>query len=224
MELKIKRQIAITDARRALILEAAQRVLSRSGLENASMREIAKEAGYTPGAIYSYFSGKQMIMTALLESMLHRLATATEQSVSLKTLPEQAMGVRARAWVTYLMENALDKQVLLHLYQTVGNQKKDPKEGPRIHDLVIQTLDPLIRSAPLASLDPVVAKSELEVIWSHALGLLLAAEADGPAVSAQVVCERFTQYLDRLSNSLGVIVKSQPLDAEKNVAQLDMFE
>jgi AcrR family transcriptional regulator len=224
MELKIKRQSAITDARRSLILEAAQRVLSRSGLENASMREIAKEAGYTPGAIYSYFSGKQMIMTALLESMLHRLATATEQSVSPKTSPEQAMGVRARAWVTYLMENALDKQLLLHLYQTVGNQKKDPKEGPRIHDLVVQTLDPLIRSAPLASLDLVVAKAELETIWSHALGLLLAAEADGSAVSAQVVCERFTQYLDRLSNSLGLNVKSQPLDAEKNVAQLDMFE
>ena len=45
------RQQALADARREHILSAARAVFIELGLEAVSMREIAKRAGYTAGAI-----------------------------------------------------------------------------------------------------------------------------------------------------------------------------
>jgi AcrR family transcriptional regulator len=45
--------------RREQILEAAVRVFARRGFGNATMAEIAEEAGVAPGTIYIYFGGKE---------------------------------------------------------------------------------------------------------------------------------------------------------------------
>ena len=55
----------MNDSRRALMLDAARSVFERLGIEGASIREIARQAGYTPGAIYSYFENKEAIYGAL---------------------------------------------------------------------------------------------------------------------------------------------------------------
>lgn len=47
------------EARRRSILEAATRVFSEKGVEQATMAEVAAEAGISPGAIYRYFENKQ---------------------------------------------------------------------------------------------------------------------------------------------------------------------
>ena len=67
------RQQALADARREHILSAARAVFIELGLEAVSMREIAKRAGYTAGAIYSYFASKEEIYGALLAESLERL-------------------------------------------------------------------------------------------------------------------------------------------------------
>eukprot|EP01041_Mallomonas_annulata_P026756 gene26756-48174_t len=68
-----QRQLAMSDTRRALVLDAARSVFAEKGVEGASIREIARRAGYTPGAIYSYFDSKEAIYAALLAESLERL-------------------------------------------------------------------------------------------------------------------------------------------------------
>src|SRR5690606_4589116 len=63
----------MTDARRALVLDAARSAFMELGMEKASIREIARRAGYTPGAIYSYFANKEEVYGALLAESLERL-------------------------------------------------------------------------------------------------------------------------------------------------------
>ncbi|MBI5949010.1 MAG: TetR/AcrR family transcriptional regulator [Chloroflexi bacterium] len=46
------------EARRRSILEAASRVFSREGIQDATMAAVAREAGISPGAIYRYFASK----------------------------------------------------------------------------------------------------------------------------------------------------------------------
>ncbi len=46
------------EARRRSILEAASRVFSREGVQDATMAAVAREAGISPGAIYRYFASK----------------------------------------------------------------------------------------------------------------------------------------------------------------------
>lgn len=54
-------------ATRERLLDAARRVIARSGYHGASVEEIAAEAGFSTGALYSNFSGKADLFVALME-------------------------------------------------------------------------------------------------------------------------------------------------------------
>jgi AcrR family transcriptional regulator len=60
---------------RVELIEAAGRVFARRGYHGASVVEIAAEAGYTTGAVYSNFKGKEELFLALNDHELEmRLA------------------------------------------------------------------------------------------------------------------------------------------------------
>jgi len=59
-----KRHRRITRAR---VLDAAERLFGAQGFHGTSMQEIAAEAGYTTGALYSSFNGKDDLFLAVLE-------------------------------------------------------------------------------------------------------------------------------------------------------------
>jgi AcrR family transcriptional regulator len=52
---------------RDALLEAAARGLSRCGYGNLVLEDVAREAGYTRGALYHQFSGKEDLARAVLE-------------------------------------------------------------------------------------------------------------------------------------------------------------
>jgi len=66
------------EARRLNILRAAARVFRRRGIAAAGMREIAEEAGLSPGNLYHYFSGKDEILLFCQERTLERLQAAVD--------------------------------------------------------------------------------------------------------------------------------------------------
>ena len=55
---------------RAQLLDAAERVFARDGLRGASVDAIALEAGYSTGAVYSNFKGKEDLFLTLLEERI----------------------------------------------------------------------------------------------------------------------------------------------------------
>ena len=57
---------------RSQLIEAAQRVFLRRGFHGASLDEIAEEAGYTTGAVYSNFKGKDDLFLAVLDAEARR--------------------------------------------------------------------------------------------------------------------------------------------------------
>jgi AcrR family transcriptional regulator len=52
---------------RAALLEAAARGLSRSGYGNLTLERVAGDAGYTRGALYHQFAGKEELALAVVE-------------------------------------------------------------------------------------------------------------------------------------------------------------
>lgn len=52
---------------RELLLDAAAAVFARRGYHEASVEEIASEAGFSTGAVYSNFSGKEELFLALAD-------------------------------------------------------------------------------------------------------------------------------------------------------------
>lgn len=62
---KTQRKEKELQLRREEILDAAEAVFDREGLESATMDMIAKEAEFTKQTLYSYFQGKEEIITAV---------------------------------------------------------------------------------------------------------------------------------------------------------------
>src|SRR5215475_12090699 len=70
------RRKAVSDLKRSLILDAARKVFEAEGLDGASLRAIAAEAGYTPAALYFHFESKEAIYAELLRNSLANLREA----------------------------------------------------------------------------------------------------------------------------------------------------
>src|SRR5204862_1577837 len=61
---------------RTCLMEAAGRIFSRRGLQQASIDDVAEEAGYTKGAFYANFRSKEELFLAMLDE---RFAARLEQ-------------------------------------------------------------------------------------------------------------------------------------------------
>ena len=86
------------------LLTAALRVFARRGYRQAGVDEIAAEAGYSKGALYWHFSGKEELLMALIEE---RIDAPMRDRVALlaSAPPERDMSVEAtRAFAQQLGE------------------------------------------------------------------------------------------------------------------------
>jgi AcrR family transcriptional regulator len=54
-------------ARRRQIVEAASRCFARRGFHRTTMKDIFRESGLSPGAVYTYFFGKDDLIAAVAE-------------------------------------------------------------------------------------------------------------------------------------------------------------
>jgi AcrR family transcriptional regulator len=73
-----------SDETRRLLLEAARQVFLRQGFNDTSLDQIAAEAGFTKGAVYSQFDSKADLFLALLETRVEqRVAEIDELSRSI---------------------------------------------------------------------------------------------------------------------------------------------
>lgn len=82
---------------RARVLDGAARVFGERGYHGASVAEIARAAGFSVGAVYSNFAGKDEVFEALMEEHLDWLG----EVLAAEGAPDQV----ARAWMAYLRDN-----------------------------------------------------------------------------------------------------------------------
>lgn len=77
---------------RQLLLDAAERVFLRRGLQGSSVEEIAAEAGFTRGAFYSNFESKDELFVELLQDRVYRqYAAMAEQAKEQPGTPRERL-------------------------------------------------------------------------------------------------------------------------------------
>src|SRR3979411_1341736 len=89
----IRKRLSREDSREQTsqrLLDAAQKVIAKKGLEAASVENIAAAAGYTRGAFYSNFSGKDDLLIELLRRD-HQKMTAEMNALRDAALPVDAI-------------------------------------------------------------------------------------------------------------------------------------
>ena len=113
---------------RAQLLDAAERVFARDGLRGASVDAIALEAGYSTGAVYSNFKGKEDLFLTLVEERIDpRLASvyeAMEAELAAGVAPLEA----ARRFVSTLRG---ERDSFLLLIDFWGQAVRDPTAAER---------------------------------------------------------------------------------------------
>src|SRR4051794_34898524 len=87
---------------RERLLTAARTVFARGGFHGASVEEIASEAGYSTGALYSNFEGKEDLFVALMEREIDEHAQEIEAAVRAQvSIADRATG-GARQWMAMI--------------------------------------------------------------------------------------------------------------------------
>src|SRR5437762_13944427 len=72
-----------SDETRPRILAAAYSVLSQRGIEQTTIKEVARLAGVAPGLVHYYFASKDLLLQEVLQMAGQRYATLIEQMLTL---------------------------------------------------------------------------------------------------------------------------------------------
>ncbi len=183
---------------RAQLLDAAERVFARDGLRGASVDAIALEAGYSSGAVYSSFKGKEDLFLTLLEERIDpRLATvyeAVEAELAAGAPPLEA----ARRFVSALRG---ERDAFLLLIDFWGQAVRDPAAAERFAQRHAR-----LRATVQALLDAAVPEREIDLgLPNDQLATTLIALANGFAI--ELLADPDAVPDDLFGHAIGALVR-----------------
>lgn len=195
MEARLLRQQTMSQTRRALVLDAARAVFEEHGIEGASIREIAKRAGYTPGAIYSYFDSKEAIYGALLAESLDRLNAAVACARPEDASPASLLKAKALGWFGFYAENPRELDLGFYLMHGLAPRGLTSDLNQRLNARLYQALEPCEQGLLDMGLDADSAGRENTALFAHGVGLLLLLHTGRIRMFRQDATALFDHYL-----------------------------
>jgi AcrR family transcriptional regulator len=83
------------------VMAAAARTFARHGYAATGIRQLAREAGLTPGALYHYMGSKEGLLVAIMRSTIEPIVTAANTLLRNAPRPEQALAtlVELHVWL-----------------------------------------------------------------------------------------------------------------------------
>ncbi|MFW2357860.1 TetR/AcrR family transcriptional regulator [Hydrogenophaga sp.] len=211
-----QRQLAMSDTRRALVLDAARSVFAEKGVEGASIREIARRAGYTPGAIYSYFDSKEAIYAALLAESLERLNAEVAAARTFKLQPQLTLAAKAQAWFGFYARNPRDLDLGFYLVQGLAPRGLTSELNQQLNGRLQDALRPCEAALQSMGLSPDAALRENTALFAHGVGLLLLQHTGRIRLFGQSAESLFETYVEQLVTRLspGAPATSRVLDQQ----------
>ena len=161
------------DSRRATVCEAAQRVYARDGLGGLSVRAVAAAAGYSPGALYSYVTGKSDLLGEVLSDSLLALARALKETDG-EADARALLADRIRAYLDFYRRRPEAFDLLLHLFQAnradALSRDCERRLNGRLIAVLARLADPLRRALGLSA---DAASRETLILTATLNGILL---------------------------------------------------
>jgi AcrR family transcriptional regulator len=91
---------------RTVLLDSAESVLHQRGVDELSLRELAREAGVSHGAPRSHFIDRKALLDALAERGFLRLASTMREAADGERDYPDVLRATARAYVSFAVTNA----------------------------------------------------------------------------------------------------------------------
>lgn len=137
---------------RERILGVAKKEFTRSGA-NASLEEIAKQAGVGPGTLYRHFPTREALLEAVYRTEVEKLAAA-ERKFAETLPPVEAL----RAWMLLFIDHIAAKQIIAPVLNVLVSDPKKVFEPyqVRIGEAVRALVKRAIRNGDIRKdLDPI---------------------------------------------------------------------
>lgn len=200
------RQRVLVDTRRALVLDAARAAFFELGLEKTSIREIAQRAGYTPGAIYNYFSSKEEVYAALLGESLDRLNSQVESArARRRQVGAASVKAMAKAFFDFYRENPRDLDLGFYLFQGMQPRGLTPALNEALNARLRDSLRPTQDALEALGMPSADALAEVTALFAHTVGLLMLSHTGRIRMFKQSSQDLFDTYLDRLVASAAAL-------------------
>ncbi|MBU3914459.1 TetR/AcrR family transcriptional regulator [bacterium] len=100
------------ESRRELIIQAAQRLFSEKAFQKVTAREIAKEAGVSPGTIYRYYTNLDDLFVEIF--LTHAKEVSQVIDTEMKSLRDTSLEGVCEIYVAYLNDNMAFYQMMSH--------------------------------------------------------------------------------------------------------------
>ena len=113
-------------ARRAF-LDAARRMVVEQGPAGLSLREVARQADYSPAALYEYFENRDALLSALIQEGFDELKQGL-RAVSTEHIPRERLKLMGLAYIDFARQRR-ETFELLFIYHV--NQRKQIDEEAR---------------------------------------------------------------------------------------------
>lgn len=196
-ESKKGRVRAVKDLKRALILDAARKIFEADGLDGASLRAIAAEAGYTPAALYFHFESKEAIYAEVLQDSLARLKDEVLRATARARKPDELFRSAAMAFFNFYADNPRDLDLGFYLFR--GGMK--PKGLGSARDRLLNAglaaaLQPMADAAAAMGASKEEARLMMVDAFAHAAGLLLLAHTGRIRMFGASAPQLMTRYVD----------------------------
>jgi AcrR family transcriptional regulator len=163
------------------VLRAAMKLFSEHGLAGTSIRDIARESGYTNPALYKHFAGKEELAVHLFEICHRLLWTKCNAAIG----AAKGFDAKLEAYVGQVLE-LVDEHPEVMSFLSDSGRVLWPKAGPAVRRLTmiglarsLMSLAPRPRSKPL---NPDVVAASLQGTLAELTRMLQVGVIPGPAV------------------------------------------
>jgi len=205
------RRRAVNDYRRQIILAAARRIFADQGLEGASLRAIAKEAGYTHGALYFYYASKEEIYGDLLAGSLDRLQNAVRAASAGQDGPTGRLLSAALAFFDYYRDNPGDLDLGFYLFRGMKPLGLTRDLNAQLNDKLRMLLGEWERALRALGVPPEAAERETVALFGHAVGLLLLVHTGRMRLFGLDGRDLMADYVGRLAARAPAVTQPRPL-------------
>ncbi|TAE29128.1 MAG: TetR/AcrR family transcriptional regulator [Candidatus Kapaibacterium sp.] len=153
---------------REQILDVAMSILTKEGYEAVTIRRIADEVEYTPGALYSYFGDKEEIIFALVvraSKKLNALFLSLEEALP---HPLERLWATGRAYMRFAMEHPVEYDLMFIMSAPIQKMAEcDFNETHTAFRLLRKTVEECMKQGFLPRAD---ADAAAFAMWSFVHG------------------------------------------------------
>jgi AcrR family transcriptional regulator len=193
------------EARRRQILSAALRCFARQGFHRATMQDIFRESDLSPGAVYSYFKGKDELMLAIIAETMSFVGDAAAWVT--EPLPEgrlrrpgEALAEIIERYRDFELGTVVERaRIFPHL---IGEQQRNPQLNAAVRT-GLDTLRGVFETLALAAqergeLDPAVDPEQFSRLpISLMQGLLVQVGVYGEELDIDAYARTAAETIDR---------------------------